>query len=58
MWYGLPLVSYGVILVATVNSIGAVFQLAYITLFIIYADAERKVCLISCLSFLFFFLTH
>ncbi|XP_073115418.1 bidirectional sugar transporter SWEET2a-like isoform X2 [Elaeis guineensis] len=42
MWYGLPFVSYGVILVATVNSIGAVCQLVYVTLFIIYADTTRR----------------
>ncbi|XP_038981757.1 bidirectional sugar transporter SWEET2a-like isoform X2 [Phoenix dactylifera] len=42
MWYGLPCVSYGVILVATVNSIGAAFQLVYVTLFIIYADTTRR----------------
>lgn len=42
MWYGLPCVSYGVILVATVNSIGAVFQLVYVILFIIYSDTTRK----------------
>ncbi|KAJ1690598.1 hypothetical protein LUZ63_014753 [Rhynchospora breviuscula] len=42
MWYGLPFVSYGVVLVVTVNSIGAAFQLAYISLFIAYADKQRK----------------
>ncbi|WOL03968.1 bidirectional sugar transporter SWEET2a-like isoform X2 [Canna indica] len=42
LWYGLPCVSYGVILVATVNSIGAAFQLVYVTLFILYADGARK----------------
>ncbi|XP_074557995.1 bidirectional sugar transporter SWEET2a-like [Curcuma longa] len=41
MWYGLPCVG-GVVLVATVNSAGAVFQLAYVGLFIIYADRDRK----------------
>lgn len=53
MWYGLPCVSYGVILVATVNSIGAAFQLVYVTLFIIYADTTRKVySFIFCLAWL------
>ncbi|PKA61466.1 Bidirectional sugar transporter SWEET2a [Apostasia shenzhenica] len=42
LWYGLPCVSYGVVLVATVNSIGAVFQLVYISLFIAYADNARR----------------
>jgi solute carrier family 50 protein (sugar transporter) len=43
MWYGLPFVSYGVVLVATVNSIGAVFQLAYTAVFIAFADAKQRV---------------
>jgi len=42
MWYGLPFVSYGVILVTTVNSIGAVFQLAYTAVFIAFADAKER----------------
>lgn len=41
-WYGLPWVSHGIILVATVNSVGAVFQLVYITLFIINAERTNK----------------
>nr|CAD1834796.1 unnamed protein product [Ananas comosus var. bracteatus] len=51
MWYGLPCVSYGVILVATVNSIGAAFQLVYVSLFIIYADTTRKVKMCGLLIF-------
>lgn len=47
MWYGLPWVSYGVILVATVNSIGAAFQLAYVSLFIRFADSAKRVCIVS-----------
>jgi len=42
MWYGLPFVSYGVILVTTVNSIGAAFQLAYTAVFIAFADAKER----------------
>ncbi|KAL6597838.1 hypothetical protein ACP70R_046643 [Stipagrostis hirtigluma subsp. patula] len=42
MWYGLPFVSYGVVLVATVNSIGAAFQLAYTAVFIAFADAKQR----------------
>ncbi|XP_042471552.1 bidirectional sugar transporter SWEET2a-like isoform X1 [Zingiber officinale] len=41
MWYGLPCVG-GVVLVATVNSAGAVFQSAYVGVFIFYADQARK----------------
>ncbi|KAF9620602.1 hypothetical protein IFM89_013628 [Coptis chinensis] len=43
LWYGMPIVSHGVILVATVNSIGAVFQLVYVILFIVYAEKAKKV---------------
>ncbi|XP_012091868.1 bidirectional sugar transporter SWEET2a isoform X1 [Jatropha curcas] len=42
LWYGMPVVSPGIILVATVNSIGAVFQLIYLSIFIFYADKGRK----------------
>ncbi|XP_058095190.1 bidirectional sugar transporter SWEET2a [Magnolia sinica] len=42
-WYGLPFVSPGVILVATVNSAGAVFQFIYILIFIVYAENAKKV---------------
>ncbi|KAF7078462.1 hypothetical protein CFC21_082889 [Triticum aestivum] len=42
MWYALPFVSYGVVLVATVNTIGAAFQLAYTAVFIAYADAKKR----------------
>lgn len=43
LWYGMPVVSPGIILVATVNSIGAVFQLIYIIIYITYADKAKKV---------------
>ncbi|KAK8692534.1 hypothetical protein V6N13_075993 [Hibiscus sabdariffa] len=42
LWYGMPLVSPGIILVATVNSIGAIFQLIYITIFVVYAEKPMK----------------
>ncbi|KAH6775524.1 Nodulin MtN3 family protein [Perilla frutescens var. hirtella] len=41
-WYGLPMVSTDNLLVTTVNSVGGVFQLVYITIFIIYAEKNRK----------------
>jgi solute carrier family 50 protein (sugar transporter) len=47
LWYGLPWVSGGGgrALVATVNGTGALFQLAYISLFIFYADSRTtRVC--------------
>ena len=43
MWYGMPLISADNLLVVTVNSFGTVFQLAYIILFIIYAERTKKV---------------
>ncbi|BAD52705.1 MtN3-like [Oryza sativa Japonica Group] len=41
LWYGLPWVANGRLLVTTVNGTGAVFQLAYICLFIFYADSKK-----------------
>lgn len=38
----MPLVSPGIILVATVNSVGAVFQLIYVSIFISYAEKAIK----------------
>lgn len=42
LWYGTPLVSPDIILVFTVNSIGAVFQSVYILIFTFYADKDKK----------------
>ncbi|CAN4105714.1 unnamed protein product [Withania somnifera] len=42
LWYGTPIVSPGIILIFTVNLIGAVFQLVYITIFIIQAEGSKK----------------
>lgn len=42
LWYGTPIVSPGIILVFSVNFIGAIFQLVYITVFIVYADRTKK----------------
>ncbi|XP_016490114.1 bidirectional sugar transporter SWEET2 isoform X2 [Nicotiana tabacum] len=41
-WYGTPLVSPDNLLVTTVNSVGAVFQIAYIVLFVMYTEKEKK----------------
>ncbi|KAL6196655.1 hypothetical protein ACLB2K_032269 [Fragaria x ananassa] len=49
MWYGSPLISSDNMLILTVNSVGAVFQLAYITLFIIYAEKPKKVWMMGLL---------
>lgn len=43
LWYGTPLISPRNTMVMTVNSIGAVFQLVYIMLFITYAEKGKKV---------------
>lgn len=53
LWYGMPLVSPGIILVATVNSIGAVFQLIYITIFIRYAEKQMKLNMLGFLVLVF-----
>ncbi|XP_031490470.1 bidirectional sugar transporter SWEET2a [Nymphaea colorata] len=42
LWYGLPFIRPGIILVATVNSVGACFHLVYISLYITYADNKKK----------------
>ncbi|KAJ0989230.1 hypothetical protein J5N97_007586 [Dioscorea zingiberensis] len=42
LWYGLPWVSQGVILVVTVNSVGALFHLSYVTIFIVFSDNWKK----------------
>ncbi|KAK9093512.1 hypothetical protein Syun_028423 [Stephania yunnanensis] len=42
LWYGSPIISPGIILVATVNSVGAVFQFTYVCIFIVYADKVKK----------------
>lgn len=49
----MPVVKTGIILVATVNSFGAVFQLIYISIYIAHAEKEIKVAIpTSLLSFL------
>ncbi|XP_008784375.2 bidirectional sugar transporter SWEET2a-like isoform X2 [Phoenix dactylifera] len=52
-WYGLPCVAHGVILIATVNSIGAIFQLVYVVLFIKYADKTNKLKMAGLLILVF-----
>ncbi|XXG61681.1 hypothetical protein AAC387_Pa05g0228 [Persea americana] len=53
LWYGLPIICPGIILVATVNSIGAMFQLIYITTFITFAENVKKVKMIGLLVAVF-----
>ncbi|KAG4947052.1 hypothetical protein JHK87_043059 [Glycine soja] len=49
LWYGTPLISPDNLLVTTVNSIGAAFQLVYIILFLMYAEKARKVRMVGLL---------
>ncbi|KAM0944391.1 putative SWEET sugar transporter [Dioscorea sansibarensis] len=42
LWYGLPWVSQGVILVVTVNSVGALFHLSYSTIFIVFSENSKR----------------
>ncbi|CAN4082142.1 unnamed protein product [Withania somnifera] len=42
LWYGTPIVSPGIILIFSVNTIGALFQLLYISIFIIHAEWSKK----------------
>lgn len=63
LWYGLPWVSDGGrALVATVNGTGALFQLAYISLFVLYADSTRTrlkiVGLLALEAFVFAVIAH
>lgn len=53
LWYGLPIVSPGIIHIATVNSVGAVFQLTYIIIFIVYAEKNKKVNMLGLLVAVF-----
>ncbi|KAK3011299.1 hypothetical protein RJ639_011474 [Escallonia herrerae] len=53
LWYGTPIVSPGIILVATVNSVGAIFQFMYITIFIINAEKAKKVKMLGLLLAVF-----
>ncbi|KAL3736091.1 hypothetical protein ACJRO7_025096 [Eucalyptus globulus] len=49
-WYGTPLISSNNMLVMTVNSMGTLFQLAYIVLYVTYADKQKKMMMLGLLS--------
>ncbi|XAR66636.1 hypothetical protein NMG60_11012927 [Bertholletia excelsa] len=53
LWYGLPFVSPNTIPVLTVNSIGAVFQLIYISIFVIHAENVKKLKMLGLLLAVF-----
>ncbi|KAE8660040.1 Bidirectional sugar transporter SWEET2 [Hibiscus syriacus] len=55
-WYGTPLISYDNVLVMTVNSIGAVFQITYIIIFISYSLCGWQIRMIGLLLAVFGFL--
>ncbi|KAI3466015.1 hypothetical protein Pfo_022678 [Paulownia fortunei] len=52
-WYGLPMISSDNLLVTTVNSIGAVVQIVYITIFIIYVEKTKKLRMVGLLLSVF-----
>ncbi|KAI4358064.1 hypothetical protein L6164_001969 [Bauhinia variegata] len=49
LWYGSPFVSPGVTFVATVNSIGVLFQLVYIATFIMHANNAKRLKMLGSL---------
>lgn len=53
LWYGTPLISLDNVMVMTVNSIGAIFQLVYIILFIVYTENSTKVRMLGFLLAVF-----
>nr|WNV59951.1 SWEET1b protein [Betula platyphylla] len=50
-WYGLPFVSPNNILVSTINGTGAVIELIYVMIFIIYAPRKEKGKILGLLAF-------
>ncbi|XP_070662494.1 bidirectional sugar transporter SWEET2a-like [Malus domestica] len=52
-WYGLPVVKTGIILVATVNSVVAVFQLVYLSMFIRYTERAIKLRMMGLIAAIF-----
>lgn len=50
-WYGLPMISTDNLLVTTVNSVGGVFQLVYIAIFIVHAEKNQKVIALTVFVF-------
>ncbi|XP_010542326.1 PREDICTED: bidirectional sugar transporter SWEET2 [Tarenaya hassleriana] len=53
LWYGTPFVSPNNVMVVTVNSIGAIFQLSYSILFVIYAEKKNKMRMLGLLLAVF-----
>ncbi|KAJ7981901.1 Bidirectional sugar transporter SWEET [Quillaja saponaria] len=53
LWYGTPLISPDNVLVMTVNSIGAAFQLVYTILYVIYTEQSKKTKMVGLLLAVF-----
>ncbi|KAK4439087.1 Bidirectional sugar transporter SWEET2 [Sesamum alatum] len=52
-WYGLPMISSDNLLVTTVNSVGAVFQLVYVIIFIRHAEKAKRLRMLGLLLTVF-----
>ncbi|PIN19816.1 Multitransmembrane protein [Handroanthus impetiginosus] len=52
-WYGLPMISSDNLLVTTVNSVGAIFQIVYISIFIKYVEKTGQFKMIGLLFSVF-----
>ncbi|CAN8269330.1 unnamed protein product [Cochlearia groenlandica] len=53
LWYGTPFISQSNVMLMTVNSLGATFQLFYIILFILHTDKKNKMRMLVLLLVVF-----
>ncbi|CAA7024963.1 unnamed protein product [Microthlaspi erraticum] len=53
LWYGAPFISHSNLMLMTVNSVGATFQLCYIVLFIMHTDKKSKMKMLVLLLVVF-----
>ncbi|CAN8270177.1 unnamed protein product [Cochlearia groenlandica] len=53
LWYGTPFISHSNVMLMTVNSVGATFQLCYILLFIMHTDKKTKMRMLGLLIVVF-----
>ncbi|CAA2989299.1 bidirectional sugar transporter SWEET2a-like [Olea europaea subsp. europaea] len=53
LWYRTPIISLSIILIFTVNFVGAIFQLIYIIIFFVYGDRTKKVKMLGLLLAVF-----
>ncbi|ESQ48499.1 hypothetical protein EUTSA_v10021415mg [Eutrema salsugineum] len=53
LWYGTPSISHSNVMLMTVNSVGATFQLCYIILFILHTDKKNKTRMLVLLLLVF-----